>query len=363
MSKALRSLAVTAVATLGLVALAGGCNSILDNNPGVLVVNSEDVSVPDSAPEPVPDAGADVSVADAAEDVDSGPESPDCPKGQHICNGTCVSLTDPIYGCGDPSCQPCASTHSTMACQGNKCVVAGCDPGYSNCNGLAADGCETDLAKPQTCGSCNANCAPATPLCAASGSTFVCTNGCTPSAPVNCNNTCVNLLTNTNNCGACNMKCPVVPNSTATCDTGACGFTCKPQFHACAGKCPAKTDPTACGPDCTVCPVPTGGVATCTNDVCGFTCTAPNHLCGGKCVQNDPTACGAACTACPAVPNAAPTCAAEKCGFTCTTGYGDCNMNATDGCEASLQTDALNCGVCGKLCPAGKACVAGACEP
>lgn len=355
--------AVTAVAALLLVVSAGGCNTILDNNPGTLALASEDAATPEPTPPPIDEPAFDAGTLDAADAGDAEPESPDCPKGQHLCNGTCVSLTDPVYGCGDPSCKPCPSNHSTMGCQGRTCTVASCDPGYSNCNAQPADGCEVDLSNPATCGACNAVCGAATPLCSASGATFVCTNGCTPSAPVNCNNACVNPLTNVNNCGACNMKCPVVANGNATCTSGACGFTCKPQFHACNGACPAKTDPTACGPDCIACPVPAGGVATCTNDACGISCTAPNHVCNGKCVQNDPTACGAACTACPPVANAVPACAAEKCGFTCSAGFGDCNLLAADGCEATLATDAANCGACGKVCAAGKACVAGACEP
>ncbi|HEY5955525.1 MAG TPA: hypothetical protein VIV60_03185 [Polyangiaceae bacterium] len=38
----------------------------------------------------------------------------------------------------------------------------------------------------------------------------------------------------------------------------------------------------------------------------------------------------------------------------CMTGYADCNKNGTDGCEASLATDANNCGVCGRNCGGGK---------
>jgi hypothetical protein len=38
----------------------------------------------------------------------------------------------------------------------------------------------------------------------------------------------------------------------------------------------------------------------------------------------------------------------------CNTGYADCNKNGTDGCEASLATDANNCGACGRSCGGGK---------
>lgn len=353
------SLIVASVLTVSFL----GCNSILDNQPGTLATADEAGLTPGPTPtatDAAPAPNSDAADANSAPDV-ADPPPQGCPMGLHICNGVCVSLTDPVYGCGDPSCAPCASTHSTMACAGRKCIVGSCDPGYANCNADPKDGCEVDFSKPETCGACNAACGVATPLCTAVGSGFSCTNGCTPSTPLNCNNACVDPNTSTNHCGGCNIKCLVVTNSTTTCTLGTCGFTCKAAFHACSGKCPAKTDPTACGPDCTVCPVPAGGAATCTNDVCGISCVAPGHVCGAKCVTNDPTACGAACSACTIPANATATCAAETCGFTCNAGSGNCDANAANGCEATFATDALNCGTCGKSC-AGQACVAGVCQ-
>ncbi|HSO35954.1 MAG TPA: hypothetical protein VLT33_25680 [Labilithrix sp.] len=340
-----------------------GCNSLLDNQTGTLALAEEAGAPPDLGTTGDAAPAADAAVADTSTAPDVvDPPTEGCPLGQHICNGVCVSLTDPVYGCGDPSCAPCPSTHGTMACAGRKCIVGSCDPGYANCNAIPGDGCEVDLSKPETCGACNATCGVATPLCAAAGSSFQCTNGCTPSAPLNCGNACVDPNTSANHCGGCNIKCPVIANSISQCTLGTCGFTCKAAFHACGAKCPAKTDPTACGPDCIVCPVPAGGAATCANDLCGISCPAPSHVCGGKCVTNDPTACGAACTACAVPANAAAaTCAAETCGFTCSAGFGNCDANAANGCEATLATDPLNCGVCGKSCGA-QTCVAGVCQ-
>src|SRR4051812_40490307 len=213
------SLVTTSVLAFGFL----GCNTILDNQPGALVATEEAGTQPDptTAPDtnpPPPDA----STPDTSSPPDSGPPSADCPAGKHICNGVCVSLTDPVYGCGDPSCAPCPSMHSSMGCAGNKCIVAACDPGYANCNALPADGCEVDLSKPTTCGACNAVCGAANPQCSAVGATFQCTNGCTPAAPLNCANECVDPNTSTNHCGGCNIKCPVTANSTSQCTLGAC---------------------------------------------------------------------------------------------------------------------------------------------
>lgn len=401
-----------AVLATGVVAFAFlGCNSILDNQPGRLLEGDEAGALPappnDQPPSELPNVGGPDGSTGSP---DSGEKpSSTCPTGQQMCFGACVSMTDPLYGCGDPSCKPCPSAHGTMSCQGRQCVVNACDKGYADCNANAGDGCEVDLSKAASCGACNATCGAAAPLCAPSGPTFQCTNGCTPAAPLNCGAECVDPLTSTNHCGGCNLKCADVANGTAGCTAGVCNLTCKPQFHECTGKCVAKTDPASCGAACTPCPVPAGGVATCVNDTCGIACTAPNHACGGKCVgDNDPTACGAACTACPApaggtatcaagtcggtcpagthlcagtcvadndaaacgaactvcpVPaNATATCGAGACAFTCAAGFGNCDANPANGCEANLASDPANCGMCGKACAAPQTCVNSVCQ-
>jgi hypothetical protein len=316
-----------------------GCNSILDNQPGLPVAVVAEVAT-------LPDAGT----------------VPGCPAGTQPCFGSCVAMIDPLYGCGDPSCAPCASTRSTMGCEGRKCVVTGCDPGYSDCRANAADGCETDLSKATSCGACNAVCGAAAPLCAPVGGSHQCTNGCTPSAPLNCGAECVDPSTSPSHCGACNKACPAIANGTAVCAAGTCGLTCKPRFHACAGACAASTDPARCGPACAACPVAPGGVATCVNDVCGVECPPTAHACAGKCIaKTDPTACGVACTACPVAPNAAAICTADACGFTCSVGFGNCDANAVNGCETNLATSPAHCGACTKACNAGQTCVNSVC--
>jgi len=352
---------VAAVLSIAFV----GCNSILDNNPAVLVDEKNDPALPG---EPTADGGA-TEQPQVTPSPDGGAEpTPDsgggggCPAGQHQCDGVCVSLTDPLYGCGDPSCKPCPSNHSSMTCQGKQCIVASCDAGYADCNKAPGDGCEVDLSKATSCGACNAVCGAAAPLCAPSGPTFQCTNGCTPTAPLACGNDCVDPMTSVNHCGGCNVQCPAVPNATTACAVGVCTFTCKTNFHACGGKCVTRTDPTACGPDCIACPVPANGAATCQANACGFKCDPGFTKCGDKCVgPNDPSACGPACTACPAAPNATPTCNAGACGVACAAGYANCDANPANGCEAALASDPLNCGACGKSCN-GQACVNGLCQ-
>jgi hypothetical protein len=336
-----RSLATSGVLTFATL----GCNAILDNQPAVAGTHTEAAAFPD------PDAGSDASSV------------PACPAGEQFCFGSCVSMTDPLYGCGAPSCSPCASARSTMGCQGRKCVVTACDPGYAGCGASAGDGCDTDLSKAASCGSCNAACGGAKPLCAPSDGSFQCTDGCSTSAPLACGAECVDPKTSANHCGGCNVKCPEIANGTTACAGGLCGLTCKPQFHVCGAACVASTDPATCGATCTPCPVPPGGTATCVNDVCGVQCPATAQACGGKCVtKTDPTACGPTCAVCPAAPpNAAATCTADACGFTCGAGFGNCDANAVNGCETNTVTNAAHCGLCGKACLVGQTCVNSVC--
>jgi hypothetical protein len=48
--------------------------------------------------------------------------------------------------------------HAVMGCFGS-CELIGCDPGFRDCGGLSADGCETDTTSdPRNCGECYAVC-------------------------------------------------------------------------------------------------------------------------------------------------------------------------------------------------------------
>lgn len=325
-SRRSRSVVIALAAAAGVVlSSAAGCNAILANDPGTLVVEDEAGTFPepDATPGPTPlpqpnppDDGSSAPF-DAGSLVLPDDAGITCGGGQKLCNGVCVAATDPTYGCSAAACTPCAIPHGTPSCVGGACAVATCDQGFADCNANPADGCEVDLSKPTSCGSCTTACPPATPTCAPVGTTFQCGTGCTPAAPTRCGNECVDLLTSTNHCGACGAACAPVMNATVSCVAGACTFTCRPDFRACGGRCTALTDPAACGP---------------------------------------------ACVVCPPVANGRPTCAADACGAVCNAGFADCDANPANGCEAALATDPLHCGACGKACPSG-VCKAGACQP
>jgi hypothetical protein len=90
---------------------------------------------------------------------------------------------------------------------------------------------------------------------------------------------------------------------------------------------------------------------------CANVCPAGRSCAAGACAAaptdaGTPTDTGAAIDA-GVAPDAGP--------LVCPSGFGDCDANPANGCETNLASSAANCGACGNACPAGRACVAGAC--
>jgi hypothetical protein len=168
----------------------------------------------------------------------------------------------------------CTFANATAECRGGTCVLAACLPGFANCDGNPSNGCE------------------------------------------------VNLNTDVNHCGGCNLACNR-SNGTASCAAGVCRITCNAGFANC------DNDP---------------------SDGCETAIGTDVRNCG---------ACGRAC----AIPNATALCSAGTCAVSaCLRGYGNCDGNAANGCEASLLDDESNCGSCGTPCSRGQFCVNGTCS-
>lgn len=77
--------------------------------------------------------------------------------------------------------------------------------------------------------------------------------------------------------------------------------------------------------------------------------------CGGMCVNtaNSTEHCGGCEMACPMVANGNPSCTMGTCGIAmCAMGFANCDMVASNGCEANLQESLMHCGACGMACPA-----------
>jgi hypothetical protein len=154
-------------------------------------------------------------------------------------------------------------------------------------------------------------------VCSGSACSLQCTGG-----TVKCGNACTNTAFDPQNCGACGTTCPGAPNAAASCAGGACGLVCSAPFLNCNGS---------------------------AADGCE------------KNGATDPQNCGACGNACPGVANGAPTCTSGACSFACVAGYGDCDMQAGNGCEVTLASNDAHCGSCGNACPIGQTCSAGAC--
>jgi hypothetical protein len=105
-----------------------------------------------------------------------------------------------------------------------------------------------------------------------------------------------------------------------------------------------------------VCDLP-HAVPSCVGGACQIEeCEAPWLRCNTDeedgCETNSSTDamnCGACGIECPAL-NGTPTCVSSKCRVECDPGFGDCDEDPSNGCEASVD-DVNNCGKCNNVCP------------
>ncbi|MFO0559030.1 MAG: hypothetical protein U0269_13530 [Polyangiales bacterium] len=243
-----------------------------------------------------------------------------CPPGQTQCGTSCVDTnTSPLHcgGCGSPCATP---ANSTAVCASGTCSSV-CVAGFANCDSLPANGCEVNTnTNTSHCGRCSNPCparANATVTCAAGSCGFTClsgfgdcdgnaANGCETSLtrdPANCgrcgvscgpNGACINgsttptciscannscgtycatLATDTANCGACGYRCPAAPAPyTTTCTAGICryGASCDNNRGDCnrnpgdGYEIDLDSSSTNCG-------------------ACGNTCAIGSRCCNGAC--------------------------------------------------------------------------------
>jgi hypothetical protein len=261
----------------------------------------------------------------------------------------------------------CALPGATALCASGRCDIAACDAGRADCNAAAADGCEVTLAADvRNCGACGSACSlpNASAMCAGGRCAVAACNAGFADCDGNPANGCEVILgSDTANCGACGARCAPA-NGTGVCASGRCGvLACNPGFADC------DRDPSngcevtlasdarncnACGNVCS----PANATGRCAGGACGVaSCNAGFGDCNGSpadgCEVNlntTPTSCGACGRAC-SLPNASAVgCAGGACTVTaCVGGFGNCDGNPANGCEANLTSDPSNCGGCGRV--------------
>ena len=97
--------------------------------------------------------------------------------------------------------------------------------------------------------------------------------------------------------------------------------------------------------------------------LCNNPCPGGGPCCSGSCTDtsSDPGNCGSCGRVC-SLPRAQVRCLAGICEIAgCQGGYGDCDRNPGNGCEADFDDDDDNCGRCGKSCVF--VCIGGTCIP
>ncbi len=306
-----------------------------------------------------------------------------CPTGQTACSGTCRDLTNDAA-----NCNACGTTcsgrfaNSAANCVASACALGTCNAGFANCDNNNSNGCEANTNTSTThCGACGNTCSfPNASATCASGR---CALGACNSGFGNCDgiaeNGCeTNLNTAVNNCRTCGNPCSTTtPGLVPVCTMATCGTalgTCPTGRADCNGNagdgCEVETSTSlancgACGSACTR----ANGAVSCTGGVCLLgTCNMGFGNCDGDavngCETNTTTStthcggCGRPCF----FANAAATCASGTCALgACAPNFANCDTNPNDGCEAALQSDRNNCGACGRQCASGEVCSLGVC--
>ncbi len=333
--------------------------------------------------------------------VDTG-SAPTCAGGYADCdrsapNGCETNLTNSASNCGacGNAC-PAGVSCVAGACGGAVDAGAGpvCPSGYGDCNANAADGCETNLiSNASNCGACG-NACPSGLSCVAG----VCTSATPadaglvcPSGRGDCNAIAIdgcetNLASDTNHCGACGSRCA----TGWSCALGACtppgavdaGFVCASGMADCDGNAAngcetnLSSNASSCGACGRLCSAGQSCVAgACTGGAvdAGLVCPSGygncNAVAADGCETNlisNASHCGACGSVCPA----GRVCTAGVCvtggtpdagGGVCAVNHADCDGNAANGCEANLTNNNQHCGFCGAMCMPGRTCTGGAC--
>jgi len=281
-------------------------------------------------------------------------------------NGCETNLSTAVGNCGICG-NVCNLANANEGCAAGACTVASCEPGFGNCDGLAANGCETNLSTAVgNCGTCGN-------VCDLASANEACTNGVCGIATCqagfdNCDgqtaNGCeININANVNHCGSCGNVCNLA-NASEGCTGGACTVaSCDAGSGNCdnlaANGCEISiaTNVNHCGSCGNVCDLANANES-CAGGVCGIgSCTAGSGNCDGNvangCETNTNSSvgnCGTCGNVCD-LANASESCTNGACAVaTCDAGFANCDNNPVNGCEINTTNNASNCATCGNVC-------------
>jgi hypothetical protein len=152
-----------------------------------------------------------------------GLENRHCGPDEKACTDGCVPKNDTTTGCALLQCAPCAPPHATAKCGLNgECAPDMCLGTWRDCNQDPRDGCETDVAHdPYNCGVCGKMCdRPANGIAGCSNK--MCKiGGCNPGwedCDGNDANGCERPIWTDQECMTCNLPCP----QGTSCAQGVC---------------------------------------------------------------------------------------------------------------------------------------------
>jgi hypothetical protein len=205
-----------------------------------------------------------------------------------LCGTKCVNPQTDYKNCGacnfDCSALPnvkAGSMPPAVQCVSGACSVqpSGCVNGSGHCSTNPNDGCETDLTRPVTCGSCGNQCMAPLGLCSAMSGQLMCSSSCMAPNPDICGSSCVSLASDPTHCGTCAHDCTSLPHLKAgampTCNgNGGCAV---PQTACAAGFANCSTNAN----DTDGCETPTNTTTNCGG--CGNVCYAFQICTGTAC--------------------------------------------------------------------------------
>ncbi len=282
-----------------------------------------------------------------------------------------------VAHCGGCGMACAARANSVASCAAGRCAYE-CATGFADCDGDAANGCEVDTRTTLGhCGACGRACAPpnATAACVAGACAVASCNAGVGDCDAKATNGCeTDTRATVAHCGACGAACPSRDNALSACSAGRCVIACLAGFADCDGdaangcEVDTRTSLSHCGVCGRAC-APTNATGSCAMGACSIvTCSAGFGDCDGSATTGcetdtraTPAHCGGCGAACPARAHASSTCAAATCGILCSAGFGDCDGDATNGCETDLSTTVAHCGRCGGACASG-VCAGGVCQ-